>query len=215
MSGTRRRLSERRAQGFTLLELVIALTLLGLIMTLLFGGLRLGTRAWNSGTSHAEAVSEVHLVQDWIRRELSQARLIVWQTENGDQQLAFLGAATGVRFVAPLPAHRGGGGLHVLAIEVDDSRSGRRLHLRHQLYHPDTGGFEPTEESESVVLLDRIETAEFSYFGSLNDQDEPEWTTSWEGTTKLPQRIRLVVELPDDTPTDWPELIVAPMITSG
>jgi prepilin-type N-terminal cleavage/methylation domain-containing protein len=32
--------------GLTLLELLVAITLLGLLMAALFGGLRLGARAW-------------------------------------------------------------------------------------------------------------------------------------------------------------------------
>jgi prepilin-type N-terminal cleavage/methylation domain-containing protein len=41
---------DRRAteHGFTLLELLVAITLLGLLMAALFGGLRLGARVWET-----------------------------------------------------------------------------------------------------------------------------------------------------------------------
>ena len=45
-------------RGFTLLELLIAMTLLGLLMLGLFGGLRLGARVWEAGDARAAYEAE-------------------------------------------------------------------------------------------------------------------------------------------------------------
>ena len=42
-------------RGFTLLELLVAITLLGLLMAALFGGLRLGTRVWETADARLDS----------------------------------------------------------------------------------------------------------------------------------------------------------------
>ena len=49
--------TEPEAAGFTLVEILVAITLLGLLMAALFGGVQLGVRAWES--SEAEETSHV------------------------------------------------------------------------------------------------------------------------------------------------------------
>ncbi len=58
--------------GFTLLELLISMTLLGLVFVLLFGGLRFGMRAWEHGTTTTDAVDSTRLVQDLLRSEIER-----------------------------------------------------------------------------------------------------------------------------------------------
>ena len=43
-----------RVAGFTLLELLIAMSLLGFILALLFAGMRLGARSWDAGEARVE-----------------------------------------------------------------------------------------------------------------------------------------------------------------
>ncbi|MEE9250386.1 MAG: prepilin-type N-terminal cleavage/methylation domain-containing protein, partial [Alphaproteobacteria bacterium] len=66
-----------RERGFTLLEVLIAMTLLGLIMMLLFGGLRLGTRAWETNSDRVEEISQIEISHQIIRRMLAQAYPLV------------------------------------------------------------------------------------------------------------------------------------------
>ncbi|MDH3594369.1 MAG: prepilin-type N-terminal cleavage/methylation domain-containing protein, partial [Rhodospirillales bacterium] len=71
MTGTRP--GRPRSGGFTLVELLVALTLLGLIFVALFGGLRFGTRTWETGNQRSEAFAEVEVMQSLLRRQLAQA----------------------------------------------------------------------------------------------------------------------------------------------
>ena len=46
----------RGDRGFTLIELVLALTIVALMLTILFSSLRVGLRAWQRGEERAEAL---------------------------------------------------------------------------------------------------------------------------------------------------------------
>lgn len=59
--------------GFTLLELLVALTVLGVLMVLMFGGLRFGARVWESGDASLRAMAEMQTAAGLIRRQISQA----------------------------------------------------------------------------------------------------------------------------------------------
>ena len=61
-------------QGFTLLEILVAITLLGLLMAALFGGVRLGVRAWEASGTRLDNDTRLTAVQDFLRDRLTQAR---------------------------------------------------------------------------------------------------------------------------------------------
>ncbi|MEE8085084.1 MAG: type II secretion system protein, partial [Alphaproteobacteria bacterium] len=46
--------------GFTLLELMVSLALVGLLTMVLTGGIRFGARVWEASQVQAEAANEVH-----------------------------------------------------------------------------------------------------------------------------------------------------------
>ena len=71
-------MSDRRARqaaehGFTLLELLAAIMLLGLLMAVLFGGLRLGARVWETADARLDASTRIQIVQDFVRQRLAAA----------------------------------------------------------------------------------------------------------------------------------------------
>ena len=64
----------RRAEaGFTLLELLVSMTLLALLAIAMFGSLRFGARAWDRSEAHGAGMEQVRLVQQLLRRDLEQA----------------------------------------------------------------------------------------------------------------------------------------------
>ena len=95
--------------GFTLLELLIAMTLMGMILVLLFGGLRLGVRSWDASQRQVDTLNSVRSVENFLRREISLTYPYVWKNTPG-QRVAFLGERNKLSFVAQLPTRVGGGG---------------------------------------------------------------------------------------------------------
>jgi general secretion pathway protein J len=63
----------RRAQsGFTLIELVIALAMLGVMMVLLYSGLQFSFRSWDAGELHGRRETDRRIGENFLRRELTE-----------------------------------------------------------------------------------------------------------------------------------------------
>ena len=158
-------------KGFTLLELLIGMVLLGMILTLLFGGLRLGARSWDSGDKRADDSAQLRAIHCFMRRELSQVFPLRWKNE-ADTRLAFAGASDALKFVAPLPVQVSGGGLYLLGLELENGEEGQRLIMKRALTNPEAKDFSSLEQGEKSVLADHIEKMSISYFGAATPEQD-------------------------------------------
>ena len=84
----------RTRGGFTLLELLAAMAILAIMVTLLFAAFGQASRAWLLAENRVETFTQARAALDFMSRELSQAIA----TSN----ISFLGNATNVAFVAPV-----------------------------------------------------------------------------------------------------------------
>ena len=62
-----------RDRGFTLIELVVALMLLALMSSVLFGSLQLAGRSWDGGEAKVAQVTEMRATQQFLREQLAGA----------------------------------------------------------------------------------------------------------------------------------------------
>jgi general secretion pathway protein J len=203
--------------GFTLLELLVAITLLGLLMAALFGALRLGARVWERADARLDASTTTQVVQDFIRQRLTG--MLPLETTppglaEGDVfEPAFVGTLGAVRFASPAPEYLGAG-IHLMELAlagaggVDGTRN---LVLRWRPLEPDGRTAEDVAPEERV-LIENIEALELAYFGAIDPAQPPGWWQTWEGQAELPQLIRLRVSFPENDARTWPELIVRPMV---
>ena len=203
--------------GFTLLELLAAITLLGLLMAVLFGGLRLGARVWETADARLDASSRIQIVQDFIRQRLAETlpleALAAEPAQEGGFAPLFQGTTQAVRFAGLLPEHLGAG-LYLMDLVLADSGDAEgtgNLVLRWRpfdLYDETREEVEPEER----VLVENIEGLEFAYFGTNNPEQPPEWREGWERQPELPRLIRIRVHFAEGDERQWPELIVRPML---
>jgi general secretion pathway protein J len=203
------------SEGFTLLELLVALLLLSLMFLLLSSGVQFGTRAWNVGQEEPSSTSDVATVQHLLRRVLSEARpIMVESTPTERRHVFFDGTQNSVRLIAPMPEHLGVGGFYEVALYLAEGEgSDKRLEMSWHLFR---GAGTPSEtqiQERRVALLDRVANIQFAYFGSLKPQDGPSWTDNWQDLQSLPNLIRIELMFSDGQRI-WPNLTVATHVQS-
>ncbi|MGE5168974.1 MAG: prepilin-type N-terminal cleavage/methylation domain-containing protein [Rudaea sp.] len=200
----------RRDRGFTLLELIVALVLLGLLSTVLFGSVRFAGRSTDSGEAKVEAAASMRLAQEFLRANLEaqhplrMRKIVGWP-------LLFTGASDELRYAASLPSRVAGGGIwfYRLTVRGDDARS--PLVLERMI--PDLAADAPPEftNADRSVLADGIASLKLAYFGRDENAAQsvtPTWRDQWNDTQRLPLLIRIDVTPKQGAP--WPTLYVAP-----
>ncbi len=215
-------------KGFTLLELLIALALIGLMVVLLFGALRFASKAWASTEQRTERDAGIRLVYQYLADRMEQAKPVTAYVESqGEEVFFFTGQDDALEFVSPMPAHLGVGGLYIIRLQEQGGGGNRQLLLNRWLFHPevlegaeglpewrplgagtDTSGNEdPAMRAyySETLLVDELEEVKISYFGVSEPEDESgNWWGEWEGREYLPWLVKIQIR---DSKGAWPDMI--------
>jgi general secretion pathway protein J len=193
--------------GFTLLELLVAISLLALISIILLGGLRMGTRVWERSFDTYERREELGQARKFLRYWLAQAYPVLARADPLHPVLRFEGAGHFARMIVPAPQAIAAGGWADLTLSALPQDRGVDFVAQLRMQdHLDTS----TDNVQSVLLAG-VEAIELSYWdpaGSI-------WRTDWMDRSELPTLIRLSVRFPAGDEREWPELIVAPAVTAA
>ncbi len=195
---------QRAGKGFTLLEVLVAITIFSLVITVLYAGYRVAIRSWESGERRHAAVSELRLAGTFIRRHTTQAFPLA-VSESRAWRLWFEGDARGLVFVTAMPTYLGQGGMYEMTLKVDEQNDGATLMVSRRLLHPDADPGKPGVTDLARPLLEKLESAQFAYFGTTGEDGEESWHASWQGRQRLPRLVRLRIH--SKRVGNWPEMI--------
>lgn len=200
----------RRAEaGFTLLELLIAMTLLGLLMVVVMGGLRFGMRAWERSEAHTTATDDVRQAQSLLRREIAHAYpyFIMKQEDLANRHVDFRGTEGEMSFLAPAPAALGGAGWARVTFQQVDV--GGKPALAMSAAPELAAASQPARD----ILLQGLKSLTFAYFGPDEADGPASWHDRWAQMRWMPQMVRVTAEFEAGDARIWPELLVAPRIS--
>ncbi|WP_207281721.1 prepilin-type N-terminal cleavage/methylation domain-containing protein [Pseudomonas sp. FW300-N2F2] len=186
--------------GFTLLEVMVAISLLGILLMLVSGSLLATNRTVQGTERYAGRLDEVRAAQRFLRQALQETRPIALPEKRIPQHL-FEGDPQRVRFFAPVPSGVGGK-LKIHQLESFKTETGD-LQLRITFFELD--GVQPWGSSQ--VLMGKLRKVHFSYRGLDEKNFSTGWLAQWPWPERLPQFIR--VELDADGPVQWPLMSVA------
>jgi len=198
--------SSRRAQGFTLVELLLAVTLLSILLALAYGGFRASTKATNRGQDILQESSRLRLAHQFVHRQLNQILPLSFaDPETDDGMVVFEGGGRSIRYVGPMPGYLGFGGPQVQELSIVNGEDGLQLVLSHALLQ----GFEESAlgARDPSILIDDITCGSFGFQGRDEQLEPGPWSDSWEDTYMLPVAVSLNLNFGEEAHMEWPELV--------
>lgn len=202
------------ARGFTLVELLLAMALMSMLLALAYGGLRASTRATEKGQQILDDSNRIRMAHQFVRKQLTQILPLAFEEDEAQQlRSVFRGENQRIRYVAQMPGYLGYGGPQVQELEFVRGEKGLELVLSHALLQ----GFdeEYLYEREPILLLDKVQSAEFRFLGRDENGEMTEWGPSWEDESILPAAVALEVEFVEEVFIDWPVLTTSVRIDQG
>lgn len=192
-------------RGFSLIEVLVALVVLGLLIGTLTQGVRFGV-----GAVAAQArIVGVRGDEDAVERAL---RRLVEHMDPGTFATPpeMTGTASRLELVTELPLAAtllpGQGPAGQPALRVDAALEADARHRLVLRWRPHVGGqrLAPAPPASEEVLLSGVGQVTFGFLSAQQG-----WQASWRGT-ELPLLVRIHVGFPKGDRRSWPDLVAAP-----
>ncbi len=205
-----------RAHGFTLLELLLSLTILAVIVGMTSGALRIGVRAWEKGERDIENHQKQRIVLDLMKRQLMSAS--PGEFPVGDEEtLRLKGDRETLEMVSQRPlSSKNIYGKVYARYEVASEEDGLHALVFYEENIALLGkDFKPDDVDEDLYheLLSGVHLVRFEYLKGDEDE-EPEWREKWdpEDDEGLPMAVKIEFREAADAP---PVLVIARIVHDG
>lgn len=194
---------KRHARGFTLLEVLLALSFLGVLMLLIGSALSSGNRMLMLSERQADRLTQVRTAQDFLRRALQQAQAQNFGHDADTDERVFEGQRQRMRFMAPLPEQLAGGvQVHTVERVASSTATGK---LQVSFSQNQAQGLQPWGNPQTLML--GVSDLRLSYRGLDASRKPTGWLEQWPWPNRLPQAVR--IEVDSDNGGLWPTQVVA------
>jgi general secretion pathway protein J len=199
--------SSSAESGFTLLEVLIALVVLGFLIVGLSAGVHGGLALWRAQRRELDKTQNLDAAARILRELLTGIPQVppAGFAAGAEGRGGIRGTSHAFTFVGDMPTGIG----TTLRADIRLELLGQQLVLlwaphRHELLA------KPPQPRETE-LVGGIKDLELGYWGSRTPLRPPTWLSRWRGPG-IPQLIRIHLVFRKGDPRHWPDLIVAPSL---
>lgn len=190
----------RSQAGFTLMEIIIAVTLVALIAVALWGAFRISIRSWSTGTEHMDANQRHRSIMNLVRKQMASthAVLVPDPERGGAGTLVFNGTETGLSFISLNSLHfQNSPGLTVVSYQVNQDSNGEFALVEREAPYlgrmPDET--DPGAETGGILIFRNLSSCVFEYFDPGDSDNPSAWVREWNAQEagKLPEAVSLTM----------------------
>ena len=198
-------------RGFTLIEVLIAMTLLSIMVVLLFSSLKICADSWEKGENKITDVNEIAVVYNFFQRHLSVA-LPLWNNFSEEKKtFSFQGNAHSLKFISAFPASADRSGLQLFSLDLQEEDNDQIIKVTLTPFFPAAEGEE--WHNEEVTLIKHVNGFTMAYFGSDDGVSEGSWQEEWLDKEVLPRLVKINIEL--ENGIFWPEMVIDLKVTGA
>jgi general secretion pathway protein J len=172
-----------RPPGFTLLELIISITLVAIIVLIVAGAASLGYRSFSSGERKLNLVERLRSTLTIVDAQI-QSGVPLTLEDGGVKQYYFVGEQNALKFSTNYSIWGGQRGYVIVAYRVEADERGKKTLFASEY----KVGMENQRETK---LLEGFDDIAFDYFKEDATEEVGEWVSQWADEEMMPSRIRL------------------------
>ena len=204
----------REERGFTLVEVVIALTIVATLLVISFAGLRVGLSAWQRGDERGQILERARSVNQIITRTLGSA--YPYQTAAIGREAAkvlFEGAPDRVAFVTSAPPFPGADPIAFTAVTLGLAKAAATPGLA--LTQKALPNDKPFDTALTPVFVDAVVTGvRFRYLKDSKGEWMDQWDAAAEKTLPLSIEVTLTI-LQAGRSVEQPPIVVSLPVTTS
>lgn len=171
----------KRESGFTLLELMISIAIVGVMVFILMAVLRLGFRSVEAGEKKIEALGRVKASLNVIDAQIQSEIPLIFD-QDGEKQYYFKGQPDSLEFSTNYSIWEGEKGFVVVTYRVIPDNQGKRTLQASE-------SWVGREDRKEIKLLEFFDEMSFEYYYQDPTSEEGQWIKEWTETGFLPKKI--------------------------
>lgn len=170
--------------GFTLLELIVAFAILGFIVLIVAGAMRLGIHSVDSGQKRIDSLERLSTSMNVVDSQI-ESEVPLTYDDNGEKKLYFKGDRDSMQFATNYSIWGGQTGYVVVNYKVQTDDSGKKEEL---------------SASENVIGIDSerdttlfagMDSIYFEYFYKGPTDENGSWVDTWQDDSTVPGKVKL------------------------
>ena len=193
-------------RGFTLIEMLVALALMGMIAIILITSLQLGGHTWQRVMRGTSSTDDIAQTQEILRLRLSALYPDDGIARDFNHRAFLMSDGVSLEFSGAAPEASADG---ILRYQIAVSATSGALEIRSW---PDRqgGGLDNLADSSAEALLPHVASMAVQFW--LKPETGPgRWVDRWD-SNKLPQLIRIDVAFGANDKRRWPPLYIEPRV---
>ena len=189
-----------RASAFTLVEVMVTLTIMGFVLLMIFGAFRLGIAAWEKGETSKEEYQRTRIASQLISQQMKSAVPYKVKTQKAEgDYLVFEGKARSLKFVSALSlkAKKPSGLVYAFYEFREGEKGGGRLMLYEGRVLNKNFLEENPPEDAVVPIFEGLADVRFEYYQEEDSEKNRAggWVEEWNAKEEkeLPTALRVTL----------------------